>query len=526
MNIKDMTLEQKIGQMIMAGFPSGRLDDHIKEIIQKYHIGNIILFARNVNGKVDLANLNRSIQEYEIENTSIPAFISIDQEGGMVTRIYEGATFMPGNMAVAAGGSLEAAYKEGRIAGEELRALGINVNIAPVLDVNNNPENPVIGVRSYGDDPEKVAGFGSNYIRGLEKGQVVATAKHFPGHGDTSIDSHLSLPVVNYSMERLQKIELYPFKEAISAGVDAIMTAHILFTAIENRKIPATLSYKVLTNLLRESMGFKGIIMTDCMEMKAISTYFGTSKAAVMAVKAGADIICISHTLSLQIESCNAIKEAVLNGEIAEKRIDESVDRIINMKRKYNLFENPYPDMQKVDKMVGCADHREFAKSISSRSITLVKDRKGLVPVKYKRIVSISTEPAALTGADDTIIKKETFCKAVKEELGGEAYVMLLDPDDDAIKNMVEMCKGADVVIIGTYNANLNKGQAKLVNKINRINGNTIVVSLRNPYDIMVFDDVPAYICAYEYTKLSLKSVIDVLKGRQKAVGSLPVKIR
>ena len=498
MNIKDMTLEQKIGQMIMAGFPSDRLDDHIKEIIKKYHIGNIILFARNVKGKVDLANLNRSIQEYEIENTSIPAFISIDQEGGMVTRIYEGATFMPGNMAVAAGGSLEAAYKEGRIAGEELRALGINVNIAPVLDVNNNPENPVIGVRSYGDDPEKVAGFGSNYIRGLE----------------------------NYSMERLQKIELYPFKEAISAGVDAIMTAHILFTAIENRKIPATLSYKVLTNLLRESMGFKGIIMTDCMEMKAISTYFGTSKAAVMAVKAGADIICISHTLSLQIESCNAIKEAVLNGEIAEKRIDESVDRIINMKRKYNLFENPYPDMQKVDKMVGCADHREFAKSISSRSITLVKDKKRLIPVKYKNIVSISTEPAALTGADDTIIKKETFCKAVKEELGGEAYVMLLDPDDDAIKNMVEMCKGADVVIIGTYNANLNKGQAKLVNKINRINGNTIVVSLRNPYDIMVFDDVPAYICAYEYTKLSLKSVIDVLKGRQKAVGSLPVKIR
>lgn len=523
MNIKEMTLEQKIGQMIMAGFPSDKLDKHAIELIEGYNIGNIILFARNIKDKEGLASLNRDIQKRMIKKTGIPAFISIDQEGGMVTRIYKGAAFLPGNMAFAAAGVHDATLKEGQISGEELRALGININLAPVVDVNNNSRNPVIGVRSYGDKPEKVAKMAGKYIEGLQSRGVIATAKHFPGHGDTSMDSHLDLPSVPHGMDRLLEVELYPFREAIRYGVDAIMTAHILFPAIEDEKLPATLSYKVITGLLRNTMDFKGLVMTDCMEMKAIASYFGTVKAAVMAVKAGADLVCLSHSLDLQIGGFTALKEAVEKGEIPESRINESVSRILKMKEKYKLFENPYPDGNKVESVVGCLEHRTFAEAISQKSITVIKDKNNLLPVRPGKIVSISTEPVILTGADDTIIKESTFCEAVKERLGGEAHTIPLNPDDAIIKRVSEGCRDADTVIIGTYNANLNKGQMMMVNEICKFCENVIVISLRNPYDVTEFDNVSTCICAYEYTPVSIKSVLNVLTGRKKTVGKLPV---
>lgn len=525
MDIKDMTLEQKIGQMIMAGFESDTVDEHARKIMTEYKIGNIVLFARNVKDKYGAARLCRGLQEAAVSNTGIPAFISIDQEGGMVTRIQKGATFFPGNMAFSAAGDDEYTETEGRIEGRELRAMGINVDLAPVLDVNNNSDNPVIGVRSYGDVPERVASLGKGFVRGLQKSMVVATAKHFPGHGDTAVDSHLDLPCVSHPMDRLEAVELYPFVKAIESGVDAVMSAHILFPAIEGEKLPGTLSYKVLTGLLREKMGFRGIVITDCMEMNAIKTFFGTPKAAVMAVKAGADIICISHTMDLQIESAVNIKNAVLSGEIPESRIDESVNRIINMKRKYGLFENPYPDMDKVESVVGCESNMEFAEGVSMGSITLLRDSDGLLPVKPGKVVSISTEPLVLTGADDMLAKRRGFSEAVREALGGEAYIVPLNPDDDVIGSIAEKCRDAQAVIVGTYNANLNKGQAKLVNRIYEVNKETIVVSLRNPYDILMFKQIPSYICAYEYTPLSVRSAVKVLTGETSARGKLPVKI-
>ncbi|TCO68672.1 beta-glucosidase-like glycosyl hydrolase [Caldanaerobacter subterraneus] len=294
--IEEMTLEEKIGQMLMIGFPSAFYDDHIRELVTSYKIGNVILFSRNVQDARQVMDLCTDIQKEAIENTGIPAFISIDQEGGMVTRIYRGATYLPGNMAIGATKDPENAYKVGEIAGRELRTIGININFAPVMDVNNNPLNPVIGVRSYGENPEDVANFGINYIKGLQKEGVIATAKHFPGHGDTTVDSHLDLPKVNHGKDRLYEVELYPFKKAVENGVDAIMTAHILFPALEDSKVPATLSYNILTRILREEFKFDGLIITDCMEMNAIAKYFGTQKAASMAIKAGADIVLVFLT--------------------------------------------------------------------------------------------------------------------------------------------------------------------------------------------------------------------------------------
>lgn len=526
MDINKLTLDEKIGQMIIAGFPSKYYDEHLKKMIEEFKLGNVVLFGRNFGSIDETIMLMHDIQENTIKNTGIPSFIGADQEGGMVTRLREGTAVFPGNMAVGAANVKGSALKGGEIVGEVLRAAGINLNIAPVLDVNNNPKNPIIGPRSYGDNPEKVAEFGADYIKGLQSRGVVATAKHFPGHGDTAVDTHKGMPTIEYGMDRLRKVELYPFTKAIEAGVDAIMTAHILFREIDKEGLPATLSYSVLTGLLRREMGFQGLILTDCMEMDAIIKNYGIEKGSVLAVNAGADIICISHHMDVQIRGITAIKNAVLNGEISYKRIDESVQRIINMKEKYGLFSNPYPDIKKAYELINRREYLDYSQKISEKSITLVRDEKKLIPAEGKKIISISTEPTALTGAEDAIRRKNIFCEAVKNEMGGEAIIIPINPDNDTIKAITEKCKDADRVIVGLYNAIFNQGQSQLIESIKSVNSNIIAVLLRSPYDISICSGVSTCICVYEYSRLSIESTIKVLKGSQKALGKLPVQIQ
>lgn len=518
-----LTLEQKIGQMMLVGFPSAKIDPHFMELIEDCLAGNIIIFSRNVEDREQLALLLDDVQKQVVKSTSIPAFIAVDQEGGMVTRLRREATFLPGNMAFSASDTGET-YRAGEIAGIELRALGINMNLAPVLDVNNNPENPGIGVRSYSDDPVRVAAYGAAYIKGLQANGVVATAKHFPGKGDCDVDAHIGLPCITHGMERLEQVELLPFYCAIENGVDAIMTSHVLFPSIEKEHLPATLSAKAQTDLLQYKMGFDGIKITDCMEMKAIADYYGTVEAVVDSIKAGADMVCVCHTLETQKGCIEAIKDAVSSGLISEKRIDDAVGRILRVKVKYGLFENCFSDMQKVRSMVGCTEHIRFARSISEKSVTLLKDDKGLLPViRGERIITISTEAVMLTRAED-FQKNDTFCECVKKHLGGDSLIMPLDPDPGITADIAAKTAGYDKVIIATYNAMFNKGQSELVNEILKVNENVIAVSLRVPYDIIKYGKVPAYLCAYEYTALSVESVIRVLNGSD-AEGRLPVRI-
>ncbi len=276
--IQEMTLKEKLGQLIIAGFDGYEYDEHLRRLIEDYKVANIILFTRNIQSLKQLITLNKKLYEEIIKNTETIPFISIDQEGGMVTRIMDGATFWPGNMTLCATGNSNHAYVVGKGMGEELTHLGINMNLAPSLDVNNNPMNPVIGVRSYSDQPEVVAEYGCNYIKGLQEQGVIATAKHFPGHGDTNVDSHLGLPTIAHDMDRLNQIELLPFKKAIDAGVDAIMSAHIVFEKIEKNGLPATLSYQILTDLLRNTYHYQGLIVSDCMQMKAIDVKYTSEK--------------------------------------------------------------------------------------------------------------------------------------------------------------------------------------------------------------------------------------------------------
>ncbi|MEK4060392.1 MULTISPECIES: beta-N-acetylhexosaminidase [Paenibacillus] len=337
--VAEMSLSDKIGQMLMCGFEGTAVpDDGIRELVAKGGIGGVIYFARNVETPEQVARMTAELQQAAAESGKAPLWISIDQEGGMVARITEGVALMPGGMAIAAAGSVEDAYQAALISGRELSAMGINLNYAPVLDVNNNARNPVIGVRSFGESPEKVADYGAATIRGFQDAGVAATAKHFPGHGDTDVDSHLDLPTVRHDRARMDSVELVPFRRAIAEGVDAMMSAHIYFPALEQEKLPVTLSKAVLTGLLREELGFGGIIMTDCMEMNAIAEHYGTVEASVLAIEAGADIVLISHRADRQLAAIEAILHAVAEGRISETRIDDSVRRLLALKVKRGVI--------------------------------------------------------------------------------------------------------------------------------------------------------------------------------------------
>ncbi|WP_426333934.1 beta-N-acetylhexosaminidase [Paenibacillus silvae] len=334
-----MSLRDKIGQMLLCGFHGTEPEGEVEKLLRGYPIGGVVYFARNVVSPEQVERLSSGLQDIAQASGNVPLWVAIDQEGGMVARITQGIALMPGQMAIAAAGSTQDAYEAARISGMELKSMGINMNFAPVLDVNNNANNPVIGVRSFGESPEAVAEFGAATIAGFQNAGIAATAKHFPGHGDTDTDSHLDLPVITHDRARVNQVELAPFRAAIVEGVDAMMSAHIYFPALEPERLPVTLSHSVLTGLLRKELGYEGMIVTDCMEMNAIAVHYGTVDAAVLAVEAGADMVLISHTAQLQMEAFAALENAVSSGRISERRINESVKRLLTYKAKRGLLE-------------------------------------------------------------------------------------------------------------------------------------------------------------------------------------------
>ncbi|OYD09998.1 hypothetical protein CHM34_02470 [Paludifilum halophilum] len=524
--LRGMTLEEKVGQMMMVGFYGSEPTEDIRRLIRDVHAGNVILFSYsdNVQTPVQTAKLTNGLQRIAEETRlKIPLLISTDQEGGVVARMTTGATQLPGNMALGAGRKLKDSHEAARITGEELRAVGINMNLAPVLDVNVNPDNPVIGVRSYAEDPHLVANMGAAAIRGYQRhsmeNRVVATAKHFPGHGDTDTDSHLGLPVIDKSREELERVELVPFRRAIESGIDAIMTAHIHVPALDDTpNLPATLSKPIMTGLLRQEMGYDGLIVTDSMTMAGVADYFGgVSQAAVKAVDAGVDIVLLTPALTAdeQIEVYQEILEAVRSGDISEKRIDQSVRRILKVKLKYGLFMNHQVDEDEVAERVGTREHREKADEIARRSITLVKNERGLLPLKLsedQKLGIISQYP--LKEQVDRYHSHST-----------EIHMKGVNPTDEEIDQAVEMARKQDVLIVGTYSASLYPQQIKLVQALQELDKPMAVVAFRNPYDIQDFPGVDAYVNTYGYRPVSLEAVADTLFGSNQPQGRLPVTI-
>jgi len=352
--LDQMSIDEKIGQLVILGIEGYSMDEGAKAIIQEYSVGGIILFGRNVENSQQLLSLINSLKAANAEK--IPLFLSVDEEGGIVSRLPKEVNKLPTGKKVGSKNNEEAAYKVGEAIGEAVKAYGYNMNFAPVLDINSNPQNPVIGNRAYGSNAAVVGNVGISVMKGLQSSRVIPVVKHFPGHGDTAVDSHISLPVVDKTLEALMGMELIPFTDAIKEGAEAVMVAHIQYNKIDSKR-PATLSKIILTDILRQQLGFEGVILTDDLTMGAIVENYGIGEAAIASIKAGSDILLVCHGYENGNKVLQALKRAVEEGEISEARIDESVYRILSLKLKYDLNNDPMPsvDINKINAKINAA---------------------------------------------------------------------------------------------------------------------------------------------------------------------------
>lgn len=515
-----MTNREKIGQLIFAGFPAEKPSDDFVNLVNDYKIANVILFSQNIKSAPQVKELCNELQDMIKASTGRPAFISADQEGGMVIRLTQDCTNVPGAMAIASTRDPQNAFIAGEITGKELRTLGINMDLAPTVDVNSNSANPVIGVRSYGDNPSDVSTFGIEMMKGLNLGGVMSVLKHFPGHGDTAVDSHLALPMVDKSIEELEKTELVPFKNAIDSGAEAIMTTHILFPQIEKEKIPATMSKTIITGLLREKLGFKGLVMTDCLEMNAIKEYYGTAKGALEAIKAGVDMVFISHSADIVRDAVVLIENALETGELSMERLDEAVATVLKYKEKYAKAESD-SDIS----IVGSDLHRSEAKRISLESIALVRDERKLLPLKGDNVLFVGCYASHITNVMSLIDKGFNFPDFMAEKIGGESILISTKPEPTDMERVLTAAKGKDRIVFGTYNGHLFRGQIDILNKLSEEHDDIIAVVLRNPYDASLINSKVSVLATYEYTPLSLSSLVEILNGEKEALGSICVKI-
>lgn len=333
--LAEMSLEEKIGQMMFAGISGTEMSDSTNRLINSYHVGGLIFYKNNISSTSQIISLQNEIREANKGN-KWPLLLGVDQEGGRISRLPNEVQNLPTSLAIGNVNNPVYAYEIGTLLGKEVKAFGFNLDFAPVLDVNSNANNPVIGDRSFGDNAEIVSRLGVETMKGIKSEKVIPVVKHFPGHGDTAVDSHLELPTVNKNLEELKQLELLPFAAAVENGADVVMAAHILLPEIDPN-YPSSMSKVILTDMLRKQLGFNGVIITDDMTMGAIIDNYSIAQASVQSVKAGSDIILVAHEESNIEAAINALKAAVKNGEIKEERIDESVARIIRLKQKYNL---------------------------------------------------------------------------------------------------------------------------------------------------------------------------------------------
>jgi beta-N-acetylhexosaminidase len=409
--------------------------------------------------------------------------------------------------------------------GRELAAIGINVDYAPSCDVNVNPHNPVIGARSFGQDPQAVARLGAAMLEGIQSAGVAAVAKHFPGHGDTASDSHHGLPQVPHSRDRLDRVELPPFQAAVRAGVRMVMTAHLGLPSLTGRTdLPATLSPEIVTGLLRETMGFQGVVVTDAMDMHAIRQGEGLGEDAVRAIAAGCDLLLLTQDPSTHTRVSASLQAAVRGGRLSPGQVMASAGRVLDLKR-WLAGQAARPDLS----VVGCSEHRAVADEIARRSITLVRDETGLLPLRMEEgepLVVIQPRPQNLTPADTSQHVTPTLARALRAfHQPVEEIIVPHAPDERDIAAVLERVRPARLAIVGTINASSQPGQAALVQAVLQTGTPTLVVALRIPYDLAAFPEAPAYLCTYSLLDPSMQALARILFGQDRPSGRLPVNI-
>jgi len=520
-----LTLEQALGQKLMLSFSGKQPSPEILETLQRQHAGGVTLFrALNVADPAQVRALTESLQRAARASGQPRLLIAADQEGGQLMAVGDGVTPFPGNMALGATGSAELARQTGLAIGRELAAMGVNVDYAPVCDVNVNPANPVVGTRSFGEDPALVARLSAAMIQGLQAAGVAATAKHFPGHGDTATDSHHGTPILPHDEARLRRVELPPFAAALQAGAKMMMTAHIALPALNSGSDrPATLSAAVLRGLLRRELGFKGVIISDAMEMKAIEQGEGLGIDAIAAVVAGVDLLLLNADLADQHRIHSALRQALRRALISADDVTASAGRILSLKHWLEA------QMQPPLEVVACAEHRALARESAAQAITLVRDDAQRLPLRLPseaRLAVIVPRPADLTPADTSSYLMPALADAVRRyHPTVDEIIAPLNPSDADVAALRQRARECDHIIVGTINAVAHPGQAALVNALLADGLPTTVVALRLPYDLVSFPTAPTYMCTYSLQPPAMEAVAGALWGERAAEGRLPVSI-
>jgi beta-N-acetylhexosaminidase len=554
--IQGMTLEEKVGQLFVANVygesagttnPADVAANHAMygpqisnavDLVDRYRLGGVVYFrwTNNLNEPSQIARLSNGIQRAALDQPArIPMLIATDQEHGVVSRVWGPATEFPGSMALGATRRPRDALAAAGVTAEELAALGINQNYAPVADVNVNPLNPVIGVRSFGERPRLVSRLTAAAVRGTQRVGVSATLKHFPGHGDTVTDSHTGVPWIFHTKKRWAKTDAPPFRAGIAAGVDMVMTAHVVMpelqsdcdVATQQGCDPATLDREIMTGLLRQELGYDGVVVTDALNMAGVREKYGDDRVPVLALKAGADMPMMidtpTDTVSLEV-AYDAVLEAVRSGELSEKRIDRSVARVLELKLRRGLFAHPFVDARKAPRRLGTRGHLAAAARVGDHSVTLVKNDAGLLPltggqkvlVTGYRLVSSSTnaQPAAhlATALGRHGVTTDLF------ETGST-------PDAATIDAAVSRATASDVIVVATANASGSVAQRDLVAALIGTGKPVVLVATRNPYDIAQLTQASTYLASYSWARPAMQAVARVLRGRIKPAGRLPVRV-
>ncbi len=491
-----LTLDEKIGQLFVTGFPGKEPSQEFLSLVREEKVGNVILFSHNVSDKNQMAGLNRLLQKEIISTTGIIPIISIDEEGGVVTRLPKDTAIMPSAMAQAAANDKELIYQGARITGRQLRALGVNMNLAPVLDINSNINNPVIGVRSFGETREDVVKFGESAVIGYNEEGILCSGKHFPGHGDTDVDSHLGLPAIERTMDELENRELFPFIK-LRKKLPAITIAHVVVPTLEPRRIPCTISKPVITDYLRNTLGYRGIIVSDCMEMNAMNQFGTIEENVVAALEAGIDLIFISHTSSLVKRAVSAVKKAVEEHKLSVDRIDKAVTRILAAKEMLSCGQDVNAEEAGTDEQV------KFAEEFLEKTIFPLEAAKDKFYLGDNPLF-IGIAPSRTTLVSNQINTEPNFSDFMTSKYHGTGIVCSLDPTKEELDYVKKMIMGRTSVVTGTLNAHLYQGQRKLLEIIDDTTIATALVSLRNPYDNILIGKEMFYISLYEYSERTL----------------------
>ncbi|MCF8242948.1 MAG: serine hydrolase [Melioribacteraceae bacterium] len=525
-----MTLKEKCAQMVFPFAKSRDIYDDPKdysrvvELVQNLKVGGLIFFQGDVEAQARLTNEMQALSD-------IPLLIASDFERGLGMRLDDAVEF-PFSMAFAAAGDARLSYYFGKVVAQEGRALGVHQNFAPLLDINHDYRNPIINVRSYSENVGIITMHSNAFLQGMHESGMLTTAKHFPGHGATDLDSHIELPLISLSREELINDDLVPFQDAFNLGVKSVMIGHLDVPAFEDVDgIPATFSKKIVTELLQNQMQFYGLIVTDAMNMKAITDNYTQQEAAQKAVLAGNDIILFP---SEEYEAVEGLYEGVQNGMISENRIDYSVRKILAAKKWLQLDADKYIDIDELKNVLNKKSHWRLAEEVAQKSITVVKDDRQTIPINPDKYYSTALIELLDTRSRSVIREERTFEKKVKEEFGYlKTYTLSLRSYKSHYSQAFEAARKSDLILLPIYvnarsffgTVQIDENHLKFIQDVASLGKPTVIISFGNPYVLTDFPEVPTYICAYGNAHVSQKAAVDAVLGRFDIAGKLPVSI-